>query len=320
MHCLASDTDDPTEQPRWGKIGKQKLTDEGPLAPGPNTGRTPYGGSGEGVGDAKYDMTTFDEVLVGKSIDFMKKAKDVRQAVLPVAQHHAHACRGRFLSEKYKAMMNAENGWYGMEEAGMAQMDDNIGAVMKALNDMGIADNTILVFSTDNGAEEFTWPDGGRRRSAAPRAPPMRAASACRRSSAGLARCAAGKVENGLFSGLDWFPTFLAAAGNSNIVDELKAGKDLGGPDLQGPSRRLQPARLPHRQGADEAAARSGTSSRPTLGGLRLDELQVPLLRPAGRLAGPQGSINMPIMVNLKQDPFERGPITNVAHGSASST
>jgi len=65
-----------------------------------------------------------------------------------------------FLSEKYKAMMNPETN-YGLEEAGMAQLDDSVGELMKALDDMGIADNTIVVFSTDNGAEVFTWPDGG---------------------------------------------------------------------------------------------------------------------------------------------------------------
>ncbi len=50
VHCTASDTDDPTVDPRWGVVGKQKIVDEGPLAPGPDTGRTPYGGAGEGVG------------------------------------------------------------------------------------------------------------------------------------------------------------------------------------------------------------------------------------------------------------------------------
>jgi hypothetical protein len=69
--------DDPTVQPRWGKVGKQRIVDEGPLAPGPNTGRTIYGGDEEEKFKipAKYDMTTFDEVLVEDSIDFMKKAK-----------------------------------------------------------------------------------------------------------------------------------------------------------------------------------------------------------------------------------------------------
>ena len=56
--------------------------------------------------------------------------------------------------------MNSETN-YGLEEAGMAQMDDSIGALLKHLDDIGEADNTIVVFTTDNGAEMFTWPDGG---------------------------------------------------------------------------------------------------------------------------------------------------------------
>jgi arylsulfatase len=159
VHCWASDTDDSTVDPRWGKVGKQKIVDEGPLAPGPNTGRTPYGGEGEGVAGAKYDMTTFDDVLVKDSIDFMKKAKDSGKPFFlwhNTTRMHVFT----FLSAKYKAMMNPETN-YGMEEAGMAQLDDSIGALMKGLDDLGIADNTIVVFSTDNGAEVFTWPDGG---------------------------------------------------------------------------------------------------------------------------------------------------------------
>ena len=85
-------------------------------------------------------------------------------------------------------MMNPETN-YGMEEAGMAQLDDFVGALMKGLEDLGVADNTIVVFSTDNGAEVFTWPDGGMTRSGLPRAPSMKAASACRQSSGGLVRC-----------------------------------------------------------------------------------------------------------------------------------
>ena len=65
-----------------------------------------------------------------------------------------------FLSPKYKAMMGSQTN-YGLEEAGMAQMDDSIGALLKHLEDIGEAENTIVVFSTDNGAEVFTWPDGG---------------------------------------------------------------------------------------------------------------------------------------------------------------
>src|SRR5271166_2936693 len=159
VHCWATDVDDPTEQPRWGKIGKQKIVDEGPLSPGPNTGRTMYGGDEEHQIASKYDMTTIDEVLVQDSIAFMKKAKaDGKPFFL---WHNDARCHvWTFLSAKYKAMMNADTN-FGLEEAAMAEMDDCIGALMKAVDDMGEADNTIFVFTTDNGAETFTWPDGG---------------------------------------------------------------------------------------------------------------------------------------------------------------
>ena len=65
-----------------------------------------------------------------------------------------------YLWEKYQALMNYDSN-YNVEEAGMAQLDDSVGALLKHLDDIGEADNTIIVFTTDNGAEVFTWPDGG---------------------------------------------------------------------------------------------------------------------------------------------------------------
>src|SRR5262249_13623207 len=120
-----------------------------------------------------------------------------------------------------------ENGW-SLEEAAMAQLDDVVGAVMKKLKDMGVENDTIVVFTTDNGAENFTWPDGGQTPFAGAKGTVME--GGCR--VPGVLRwpghVAAGRVENGIISGLDWFPTLVAAAGDSNIVDELKKGKYLG--------------------------------------------------------------------------------------------
>ena len=110
----------------------------------------------------------------------------------------------------------------------MAQLDDIVGTVMKKLKDMGVDDNTIVVFTTDNGAENFTWPDGGQTPLPAARAQPSKAASVCRRMLRWPGKVPAGKVENGIISGLDWFPTFVAAAGNPSIVEELKKGKQIG--------------------------------------------------------------------------------------------
>ncbi|MFO0993643.1 MAG: arylsulfatase [Hyphomicrobiales bacterium] len=313
VRCEASDTDDPTVDPRWGKVGKQKLVDEGPLAPGPDTGRTPYGGEGEGVQGAKYDMTTFDEELVKESIAFMKKAKDQGKPFFlwhNTTRMHVFT----FLSQKYKAMMNPETN-YGMEEAGMAQLDDSVGALLKALDDMGITDNTIVVFSTDNGAEVFTWPDGG--------ATPFRGTKGTAYEGGFRVpaiirwpgKVAPGKVENGLISGLDWFPTFLAAAGDPNIVAELKAGKDLNGTNYK-----------VHLDGYDQTDLITGAGPtkrhelwyfvETNLGGLRLDEFKYRFFDQPEGWPGPKVPINMPILVNIKQDPFERTPVTNLLEGA----
>ena len=146
LHSFASDTDDPTVDPRWGKVGKQKITDEGPLPPHPMDG-------------IKYNMETFDEVIRDKTIAFIDKARRAGKPFFvwmnPTRMHIV-----THLSPKYEAMRNSGQRLV-IEEAGMAQMDDCIGAVMQNLKDTGLDDNTIVVFTTDNGTENFTWPDGG---------------------------------------------------------------------------------------------------------------------------------------------------------------
>ena len=124
-------------------------------------------------------------------------------------------------------MRNSKNGW-SIQEAGMAQLDDDIGAVMKKLKDMGVDDNTIVVFTTDNGTEVFTWPDGGQTPFARSKGTVMEGGFRVPAMVRWPGKVPAGKVENGIFSGLDWFPTLVAAAGNPNIGDELQKGKQLG--------------------------------------------------------------------------------------------
>jgi arylsulfatase A-like enzyme len=95
----------------------------------------------------------------------------------------------------------------------MAQFDDHIGPVMKKLQDLGVADNMIVVVTTDNGAETFSWPDGGNTTFAGAKGTVLEGGF---RSPAILrwpGKVPAGKVKNGIMSGLDWFPTLLWAAG-----------------------------------------------------------------------------------------------------------
>ena len=262
VHSWATDTDDPTEMPRWGKIGKQKIEDAGTLYP--------------------KRMETVDDEIRDFAINFMDKAKkDGKPFFVWLNPTRMHIVT--HLSPKYEAMRNSENGW-SEEEAGMAQLDDDIGLVMKKLKDMGVDDNTIVVFTTDNGTELFTWPDGGQTPFAQSKGTVMEGGFRVPAILRWPGHVPADSVQNGIFSGLDWFPTFVAAAGNPNITEELLKGKTDRRPDLQEPSGRLQPDGRHHRQGAVRAPrdllprrkhGRRGAHRR----------LQVPLHRPA-RTAG----------------------------------
>src|SRR3974377_748758 len=131
------------------------------------------------------------------------------------------------LAEKYEKMRNSENGW-SEEEAGMAQLDDDAGLGLQKVKDMGEEDNTIVVFTTDNGTETFTWPDGGTTPFAQCKGTVMEGGFRVPCILRWPGPVPAGSGQNGIFSGMDWFPTLLHAAGNSDITEELLKGVKLG--------------------------------------------------------------------------------------------
>jgi arylsulfatase A-like enzyme len=307
LHCWATDTDDATVMPRWGKVGKQKIVDEGPLPPFPDMSNVPN------MHDlpflkAKYDMTTFDPVLVQASCDFMDKAKKDGKPFF-VWHNTTRMHVWTFLSKKYSNMQNSDSN-YGLEEAGMADLDDNVGTLLKHIDDMGEADNTIVIFTTDNGAEVFTWPDGGMT--------PFKATKGTVGDGGFRVPCIIrwpghikpGTVENGIISGLDWFPTLTAAAGNPNITDQLLKGVTLGGQTYKN-----------HLDGYDQTdlITGAGPSKRheifyfggPHLGAVRVDDFKFTFFQQPGGWPGPKITSDMPVMVNIRQDPFERTPMLN---------
>ncbi len=171
-------------------------------------------------------METVDDEIRDLALKFIEKAKaDGKPFFLWLNPTRMHIVT--HLSPKYQAMRNSKNNWT-IHEAGMAQLDDDIGLVMKKLKDMGVDNNTIVVFTTDNGTEVFTWPDGGQTPFAQSKGTVMEGGFRAPAMIRWPGKVPAGKVENGIISGLDWFPTFLAAAGNPNITEELKKGKQLG--------------------------------------------------------------------------------------------
>ena len=157
VHSWATDADDATVDPRWGKVGKQKVEDKGPLPPlQGHEGRPPNWQAGPP--GSKYDMET--STRSGRTLEGIHgQGQEGGQAFLPLAQHDAHA---RLHGPRQEVSGQDElQDELRRGRGRQAQLDDSVGAIMKHLEDIGEADNTLLVFSTDNGAEVFTWPDGG---------------------------------------------------------------------------------------------------------------------------------------------------------------
>jgi arylsulfatase A-like enzyme len=302
IHAYATDADDATVVPRWGKVGKQRIVDEGPLAPFPNmAGRQNWQESRK----AKYDMETFDEVLVQASNNFMDKAKkDGKPFFIWHNTTRMHVFT--YIPPKYQAIMNYQSN-YGLEEAGMAQMDDSIGALLTHLQDIGEADNTIVIFTTDNGAEVFTWPDGGMTPFRATKGTVFEGGFRVPAIIRWPGKVKPGTVENGLFSGLDWLPTLAAAAGNPDVTDQLLKGVTLGDRTYKN-----------HLDGYNQMdlLLGKGPSKRhelyyfggPKLGAIRIDDFKFQFYQQPWGWPGEKVTTDMPTIVNIRQDPFERTP------------
>jgi arylsulfatase A-like enzyme len=289
-HSWATDVDDPTVEPRWGKVGKQKIVDEGPLPPNPI----------EGI---KYNMQTFDEVVSQSTIGFMEKAKEEgKPFFIWMNPTRCHVLT--HLSPKYDAMRNPETD-FGLEEAAMKQMDDNIGVVLNWLKENGLDENTIVVFTTDNGAEAYTWPDGGTTPFAGAKGEVTEGSFRVPAIIRWPGRVKPGSVSNGIISGLDWFPTLVAAAGNRDIKSELLKGKAIGDRTFK-----------VHLDGYDQTALVTGQGpskrhevwyfAQTKLGALRVDNYKFQFIVQPEGWVGPSFHPNFPILTNLRHDPFER--------------
>lgn len=293
VHSYATDTDDATVQPRWGKIGKQTITDEGTLYP--------------------PRMETVDDEIRDHAMTFLDKAKkDDKPFFLWLNPTRMHVTT--HLSPKYEAMRNSENHW-SMQEAGMAQLDDIVGDVLKKLKDMGVADNTIIVFTTDNGAENFTWPDGGQTPFAGGKGTALEGGFRVPAIVSWPGKVPAGTVSNGIMSGMDWFPTFLTAAGNANITDEFLKGKTIGDQTYK-----------VHLDGYDQTAMITGKGpstrheilyfTEGTLAAVRIDDFKYRFTDQPEGWIGSTIKLDMPVLTNLRLDPFERTGFPRGTEGS----
>ncbi|HND67853.1 MAG TPA: sulfatase-like hydrolase/transferase, partial [Candidatus Obscuribacter sp.] len=198
----------------------------------------------------------------------------------------------------------SKNGW-SIYEAGMAQLDDIVGSVLKYVKDNGMDENTIIVFTTDNGAENFTWPDGGQTPFAGGKGTALEGGFRVPAIIRWPGKVPAGKVENAIMSGLDWFPTLLAAAGAPEIKEELLKGKKIGDREYKvcldgynqmdlltgkGPGKRKEIFYF----------------TEGTLAAVRINDYKYRFTDQPDGWLGSTVKLDWPSLCNLRLDPFER--------------
>jgi arylsulfatase len=202
LKTKATDKDDDTVDPRFGKVGKQTIEDTGALT--------------------KKRMETIDTEITDAALDFIGRAHKADKPFF-VWWNSTRMHIWTHLSPEYK-----DKTGLGVYPDGMMEQDADVGRLLKKLDDLGIADNTIVMYSTDNGAETFTWPDGGTT--------PFRNEKNTNWEGGYRVPCLVrwpglikpGTEINDVMSHEDWVPTLMAAAGEPDITEKLAKGLKIG--------------------------------------------------------------------------------------------
>ena len=205
IHSWATDEDDDTEEPRFGRVGKQRIEDTGPLT--------------------KKRMETIDDEMLEHGHRLHRAPARRRHAVLRLDQHDPHALP--------HAPEAGERRPGGPLAVALPRHDDrprqaSSARLLDKLDELGIAENTIVVYSTDNGPHMNSWPDAGMTPFRSEKNTNWEGAFRVPELIRWPGKIPAGDVSNEIVQHHDWLPTFLAAAGDADIVEKLKAGHTIG--------------------------------------------------------------------------------------------
>jgi arylsulfatase A-like enzyme len=293
LRCRATGTDDPAVDPRFGRVGKQTIEDTGPLT--------------------KKRMETCDDEFVAAAKEWIARQHAAGTPFFCwLNTTHMHV----FTHTKPESLGQAGR-WQSPYHDTMIDHDKNVGEVLDLIDELGIAEDTIVMYSTDNGPHMNTWPDGAMTPFRSEKDTNWEGAFRVPLLIRWPGHVPAGAVSNELVQHHDWLPTFLAAAGDPDIVQKLKDGHQAAGKSFKVHIDGFN--LLPYLTGQEPKSPRQGFiyfDDDGDLVALRFDNWKIVFMeqRLQGTLgiwAEPLVPLRLPKLYNLRTDPYERADITS---------
>jgi arylsulfatase A-like enzyme len=293
MHSFATDIDDPTDDPRFGRVGKQKIEDTGPLT--------------------KKRMETVDDDVAARGADFIERQVKAGKPVFAwINFTHMH-----FRTHVKPESVGQSGRWQSLYHDAMIDHDKNVGTILNKLDALGIADNTLVFYSTDNGVHMNSWPDGGMTPFRGEKNSNWEGAYRVPAMVRWPGKIKPGTVSNEVMAHLDWLPTLLAIAGVPDVKEKLLTGYKVGEMTYK---VHLDGYNLvPYLTGQVEHSPRVEFfyfSDEGDLVGLRYDnwKFAFAVQQAPGTMLVWQKEFEhprIPYMFNLRTDPYERATITS---------
>ena len=293
IHSWATDTDDDSVDHRFGRVGRQRVQDTGPLT--------------------KKRMETIDDETVDACCDYIRRVHETDQPFFVwMNTTHMH-----LRTHPKPEHVGQAGRWQSPYHDTMIDHDRHVGQLLDLLDSLGIAENTIVIYSTDNGPHMNTWPDGAMTPFRSEKDTNWEGAFRVPQLIRWPRHIPARAVSNEIIQHHDWLPTLLSAAGDPDVAEKLKTGYDLGGTTFKVHIDGYD--FIPYLTGQVEKGPRPGLvyfSDDGELLALRFDNWKVVFMeqRAVGTLriwAEPFTMLRVPKLFNLRTDPFERADTTS---------
>jgi len=293
LDCKATDVDDPTVDPRFGRVGKQTIKDTGPLN--------------------RERMKTIDDDVANRAVDFIKRQHAAEKPFFVwVNFTHMH-----FRTHTKQESIGQSGQWQSTYHDTMIDHDKNVGTVLKALDELGIADTTFVMYSTDNGPHMNSWPDGAMTPFRSEKNTNWEGAYRVPAMVRWPGKIKPGSVSNQIVAHHDWLPTLLAMAGDDQVVEKLKKGYEVGDKSFKVHVDGYN--LVPYLTGQVEKSPRESflyVNDDQQVTALRFDNWKLVFMeqRMTGTMriwSEPFVTLRMPKLFNLRTDPYERADVTS---------